>query len=163
MALSGRDPKPNKHGRTPTADWTDVPDRPYNGPSPDLPRLSNRRKWREQVVEWWDEIRAMPHCGEWAATDWRFAIETAHMKQQFWIDMDNGDMRTTMATEIRRREDQMGTTGEARRKLRIRYVDPDSMASYQDDDYEPVVEDIEQAGGQSTVTSLESRRARLTG
>jgi hypothetical protein len=165
MALTGRDPKTNKHGRTPTADWTDVPDRPYDGPSPDLPRLSGRRKWREQVVSWWDEVRVMPHCVLWTATDWRFALETAYMKQQFWVELDDGDMKTTTATEIRRREDQMGTTGEARRKLRIRYVDPTlpTGAGREADYDQPVVEDIAVAGGASTVTSLDSRRARLVG
>lgn len=165
MALTGRDPKSNKHGRTLTADWTDIPDQPYTGPSPDLPKLSRRRRWRDEVTAWWEELRVMPHCVMWNATDWRFALETASMKQQFWADLDEGEMKTTMATEIRRREDQIGTTGEARRKLRIRYVDPASVPGAYDEEPEgdPVVEDVPVAGRSAGVTSLASRRSRLAG
>lgn len=158
MALTGPAAKDIKHGRTPNADWTDVVDTPYLGPSPDLPKLSGRRRWHEQVVAWWNEVRQMPHCVLWAATDWRFGVETAVMKQQLWTDLEAGEMKTTLATEIRRREDQMGTTGEARRKLRVRYVGADEAAGQAAG---AVFGRGETAGG-GTVTELTSRRARLS-
>ncbi len=161
MALRGPAAKAVKHGRTPNADWQDVPDVQFPGPSPDLPRLARGRKWNPLVAQWWEQVRAMPHCVLWTPTDWQFAVETALMKQQFWADYADGDMKSTTATEIRRREDQMGTTGEARRKLRIRYVPADQM------DVEVVDQDAGEAepaaGGEgATVTPLESRRRRLT-
>lgn len=162
MALSGARPRNTKLGRTPSADWTDVPDLPYDGLSPDLPKLSRRRRWRDEVVEWWEEVRRMPHCRLWTPTDWRFALEIAHMKQQFWTDLDEGEMKTTTATEIRRREDQIGTTSEARRKLRVRYVHPDMVVG--DDDLDDG-EDVDQpAAGElpAAVASLTERRKRLT-
>ena len=164
MALRGPAAKAVKHGRTATADWTDVPDTPFPGPSPDLPRLPGRRRWHDMVVQWWEQVRSMPHCVLWQPTDWQFAVETAFMKQQFWVDYSAGEMKGTTATEIRRREDQLGTTGEARRKLRIRYVFPGDDAPAVDlVDAEVVVVEQEVAGsGGASVTPLADRRRRLT-
>jgi hypothetical protein len=164
MALTGPPAKGIKHGRTASADWTDVDNVPYDGPAPELPKTCGRKRWHEQVTAWWVEIRRMPHCRLWTETDWRFALETAYMKQQFWLELADGDMKSTTATELRRREDQMGTTGEARRRLRIRYVDP-AVTDDVDGDDDGAVEVIEQdvAGGGGKVTSLNSRRNRLAG
>jgi hypothetical protein len=163
MAHTGAPPKNIKHGRGGNADWTDVPDIRYDGPwTIDLPRKCGRRNWLDQVTAWWDEVKRMPHCVLWTATDWHFALETAYMKQMFWLDYQDGEMKSTAATEIRRREDQIGTTSEARRKLRIRYIDPETAA------LEPgtaEAEDDDTAGEQAEpgkVTSLASRRNRLT-
>jgi hypothetical protein len=104
----------------------------------------------------------MPHCVSWTATDWQFAVETALLKHYFWTDAAGGEVKTTAATEIRRREDNMGTTEESRRKLRIRYVDvPDEeFEDAEDDAAPPEVVHQRQAGGARPVTSLASRRAR---
>lgn len=161
MAHNGPPAMGRKLGRTPNAEWTDVPNLPYQGPSPNLPKLRGRQKWHELVEQWWENLRHMPHCITWTETDWQFALETALMKQQFWLDYQAGEMKTTAATEIRRREDQIGTTSEARRKLRIRYVDvaPDEV-DLPEDDRPPVVQHIERAGGARPVTSLAERRQR---
>ncbi len=165
MAHRGPASKAIKHGRTPSADWTEVPDVAYTGPSPALPKLSNRRRWSELVVLWWDMVREMPHCALWTPTDWHFAVETALMKQELWAEVNAGEgLRSTLATEVRRREDQMGTTAEARRKLRIRYVPADEVEEYEPDDGRPVqvVEQSRAATGGATVTPLADRRRRLT-
>ncbi len=120
MAHRGPAAKNIKHGRTPNADWTDVVEVPYPGASPDLPKLPRRERWHPMVEQWWAQIREMPHCVLWRAVDWTFALETAFMKNAYWKLAEDGEATTTMAVEIRRREDQMGTTIEALRKLRIR-------------------------------------------
>lgn len=153
MAHRGPAPKPSRHGHSPTADWTEVPDVPYSGPSPELPRLPRRAKWNDLVVHWWEQVRHMPHCSLWGPTDWAFAVETALMKHWFWTAFADGVLQSTTATEIRRREDQLGTTKEALRKLRIRYVAPQEST-----DDVPVAP----AEVSGTVTSLDSRRSRLT-
>lgn len=164
MALRGPAAKATKHGRTPTADWIDVQDVPYAGPSPDLPKLAGRRKWADLVVQWWEQVRSMPHCVLWTPTDWQFALETALMKDQFWRDFADGEMKSTAATEIRRREAVLGTTGEALRQLRIRYV-PVGEVPAQEPDLPVVVQEEQdtQAGGSvATVTPIADRRARLS-
>ncbi len=164
MAHRGPAAKTVKHGRTPNADWTDVPDTPYTGPSPDLPKLSRRRKWHPMVEQWWGQVREMPHCVLWRAVDWTYALETAHMKNAYWQAVEEGEATTTAAVEIRRREDQMGTTLEALRKLRIRYLPVDAGADdgLGDERVAQVVEqEVEDTGG-ATVTPLSSRRSRLT-
>ncbi len=160
MAHTGPPAKAAKHGRTPTnSEWIDVPDLPFDEESPGLPKLGGRKKWHSQVEAWWEEIRTMPHCRAWTVTDWRFAIDTAFMKEQLWRDIDDGEMKATLATEIRRREDQLGTTIEARRKLRIRYLDPSAFAADEDQADEAGAAGD---GGADNVTSISSRRARLT-
>ena len=58
----------------------------------------------------------MPHCALWGEEDWAFAIDTAYISAAFHA----GDIKA--ATELRQREKVMGTTLDARRDLRIRYV-----------------------------------------
>lgn len=163
MAHPGPAAKANKIGRTPAAEWLEVVDVPFGGPSPDLPKLSGRKKWSELVTQWWEQVRVMPHCVLWAAGDWQFAIETALMKEAFWREYSEGEMKSTMATEIRRRESMMGTTVEARRQLRIRYSQPvDSGGEDESSPEAQVVEQAETGGSVATVTPLADRRARLT-
>ncbi len=158
MAHPGPAQKNVKHGRTPTADWTDVVDEPYTGPSPDLPPLGRGKKWNPLVTDWWEEVRVMPHCRLWGPTDWRFATETALLKQALWRDYNAGTMKGTMATDVRRREGMMGTTLEARRQLRIRYVPTGTPVEDTSTD-----EGDEAVTTTAGVTSLHDRRRRLTG
>jgi hypothetical protein len=152
--------KEHKHGRTPSmVDWIDVPDVAYDGPSPNLPALPRRKRWHPMVEQWWAQVRTMPHCALWRPVDWTYAVETALMKQGYWNSYEAGEAKTTEAVEIRRREDQMGTTQEARRRLRIRYVDPTLVAD--DGDEEMQLEPA--AGAPDNVTSIANRRARIAG
>lgn len=161
MAHRGPAGKAVKHGRTPNAEWTDITDVPYTGPSPDLPKLPNRRKWNDLVVQWYEQVRAMPHCVLWRNTDWMFAIETAMQKHEYYASEER---TTTAAAEIRRREAMLGTTREARRQLRIRYVPAgEDQGELEDVDLPvEVVEEAEAATGGATITPLSDRRRRLT-
>jgi hypothetical protein len=162
MAHTGPPAKGNKHGRNPNVDWIDVPDVPFEEESPDLPKVRGKR-WPALVERWWENVRRMPHCALWTATDWDFAVETAFLKLAFWTEYNAGEVKSTLATEIRRREDMLGVTGEARRKLRIRYVDPGApVAAVEEPAEDLVVEEQGAAGGSGTVTPLASRRRRLT-
>lgn len=89
-----------------------------------LARLSNTgirapRTWPARTRAWWAAVSVMPHCATWDDTDWSFAIDTAVIAAAFHA----GDLR--LAAELRHRERLMGTTADARRDLRIRYVDDD--------------------------------------
>lgn len=133
MAISGRKPKEGqvRHRVPPRHDWTEVEDRPFRGPWPfRLPRRPSvpvvvdgevvrwqSQKWPEATKRWWDTIRHMPHCVLWTRADWQFALDTAEVHAR-WVETGKG------ATELRIRESRMGTTMDARRDLRIRYVEP---------------------------------------
>ncbi len=166
MAHTGPPAKGNKVGRTPTADWTEVPNEPFTGPClVNLPAKCGRRKWNPLVLQWWEITRSMPHCRLWERSDWLFAVETAFMKQELWDSYDSEDgTKTTAWTELRRREGLLGTTAEERRKLRIRYVDPKPEVGTDGDDVEPelVVDEQPVAARRGTVTPIGSRRSRLT-
>jgi hypothetical protein len=122
--MPGPPPKDVKHGHTARAlAWTDVPDVPFED-GPPLPPLGGRKRWHPLVQQWWVIVSRMPHCVLWRAEDWHKALELAYDKDLYWR---NGNDRTTsQATEIRRKEDQLGIGMDARTKLRIRYVTPKS-------------------------------------
>lgn len=145
MARPGVAQKDQKIGRTPNGDWTLVPDVPFRAPKRrDLPKLVLGAPVRAEVRTWWNTIKAMPHCVMWSESDWLFAFDTAVLKQEFYAEP-----HASLAAEIRRREDQLGTTAEARRKLGIRYVAPGASTRA------PV------AKAAAGVSSLDERRARI--
>ena len=85
MALAGRPPSNNPRNRNAkTYDWSPVENTPYDGQSPDLPARNGRQRWHRETLAWWDAVRRMPHCRLWTDTDWRFAIETAVLVDEFW-------------------------------------------------------------------------------
>ena len=86
----------------------------------------------------------MPHCVLWQPSDWQFAIDTAVLHAAF----ARGDL--ARSKELRVREKVLGTTAEARRDLRIRYVGAEAAP--------------EEPQAPAAVVDLESeRRRRLLG
>lgn len=128
MPIAGRKPKPRdqiRHRVPPVHDWTEVVDEPYRGPAPLLPpryrtieddaaNHSIRIKWPARTQKWWAIVSAMPHCVLWTDADWQFALDTAECHARF-VEGGSG-------AELRQREKIIGTTADARRDLRIRYV-----------------------------------------
>jgi hypothetical protein len=140
MPAAGRKPNegtPVRHRVKPTHDWIEVADVRFAG-SPALPKVqAGQPSWPTQTQRWWKAISTMPHCALWGEEDWAFAIDTAFVSAQF----HRGDIKA--ATELRQREKVMGTTLDARRDLRIRYV--------------PAGADEERVG----ITAIEEYRKRL--
>lgn len=160
MPAAGRKPSDGpKHGRTPVVhDWHEVPDVPYDGKKPSLPRHRrfvdkeggvHRIPLHEQTRAWWRDVSTMPHCVLWAKSDWRFAVATALVADMLY----QGDRQA--AAELRMRERVLGTTLDARRDLRIRYVKSEAAA-------DPDSTESGQAEVPATVSSLEDRRRRIT-
>lgn len=130
MPVSGRKPKPAGQARNrnkPTHDWTEVEDIPFDAPPVELPVMRNEIDKDGQVmtypihprtVEWWADVSTMPHCRLWGPAEWRFAITTALVADALYYG------RTAVAGELRQREKVLGTTADARRDLRIKYVQP---------------------------------------
>lgn len=122
--ITGRRPKEDgqKVNRHPlTQGWTEVPDIPFDLETafPEAaarPRLPGRMP--AATKRWWAAISTMPHCVLWQDSDWSFAIDTGILHARFV----KGE--TVRAGELRMRERRMGTTVEARRDLRIRYINP---------------------------------------
>lgn len=86
------------------------------------------QEWPAETKRWWRTVSRMPHCVLWTDADWQFALDTALIAAGFHA----GDMR--LATELRAREKILGTTGDARRDLRIRYVDQAAEDEANEDD-----------------------------
>lgn len=165
MAVTGRKPKdgPKRNRVAAVHEWTTVVDEPYGGPRPELPD-ARRVEWTDRELgrqsdmmplqpltfAWWDRIAAMPHCVLWSAADWQYAVTTALVADAVFA----GDVR--LAGELRQRERVLGTTLDARRDLRIRYVPAEDVAD-QDEEQQPAAA----AGGERPVTRLADRRRRL--
>ena len=119
MPVVGRKPnegKPVRHRVKPVHEWTEVEDDAFDG-APELPKpAQGRAPWPPETKAWWKVVSRMPHCILWDDSDWQFAFDTARVAAAF----HGGDVRA--ATELRQREKVMGTTVDARRDLRIRYV-----------------------------------------
>lgn len=133
MPVTGRKAKPAGtalNRNKPTHEWTEVEDVPFtHGPAlPAFPK-GDDADWHPMTLEWWDDVRTMPHVRLWKRSDWRFAFDTALVADVLY----SGDVRA--ATELRNREKVLGTTGDYRRDLRIRYIEP--RASRPDDEETP--------------------------
>jgi hypothetical protein len=127
MAMAGRKPseRPTVTRHKPTHDWAEIPNVNYSGECPELPLSRTVLKYGEPVEvpiekrtrNWWNALIKMPHCILWQESDWEFAVDTAMVHA-----MANHGAISAMA-ELRMREKVMGTTVDARRDLRIRYVE----------------------------------------
>lgn len=121
MGLPGSKPnegQPIRHRNKERHEWIDVERRAHRG-GPRLPATQpTGLPWPEATKQWWAVIRRMPHAVLWDEADWRFALDTATIVAAFHA----GDMK--QAVEVRQREKVLGTTLDARRDLRIRYVEP---------------------------------------
>ncbi len=139
---AGRKPKEDRsqvRHRIAVLDFDDIPDIPFDGPKLParwvIPRGSDVEKrvaWPKATARWWESIRRMPHTKDWADTDWEFAFTTAELHVRAVVEGKMG------MTELRARERRMGTTAEARRDMRMRYVKP-SVASEREDAGETTV------------------------
>src|SRR6056297_915239 len=136
----------------PTHDWVNVLNVPYDGPKPDLPltRQIMVKNGEVEIVpvedrtrEWWRVISTMPHCILWTESDWQYALDTA------MVHASSVYGSVTAASELRQRERILGVTMDARRDLRIRYVEDESQ------------EKTTPTAGRANVTKLNDRRARL--
>lgn len=154
MPISGAKPsdRPTVNRNKPTHDWTSVPNQPYTGPRPELPltRQVMVKNGEVEIVpveertrEWWRVVSSMPHCVLWSDSDWIFALDTA------MVHAASVYGSVTASSELRQRERILGTTMDARRDLRIRYVDEESP------------EEANSTAGVAGVTQIKDRRSRL--
>ncbi len=115
MPLPGPEPSETKRRRNKdTHEWVQVENVRFDN-APELPR--KRGRWSQMTRRWWTAISTMPHCILWDDADWQFAFDTALIAAAFHA----GNVKA--ATELRQRERIMGTTLDARRDLRIKYVE----------------------------------------
>jgi len=133
MPVAGAKPKADRsqirHRNTPVHEWTEVDDVPFTG----APPLRDRETqvswadagtvpgsgWPQATLDWWADVSTMPHAKLWRRADWRFAQDTAEIHartMEAW--------RGYTGAELRAREKVLGLTADARRDLRIRYVEP---------------------------------------
>jgi len=114
MAIRGKKPRDPNANQTGVNVWTEVPDRPYTGPKPPLPREFGR--WTR---DWWKAVSSMPHCVLWRPGDWQFALDTARLHDRWASGSHDASI-----SALTRRELLLGMTFDSRKALRIRYVNP---------------------------------------
>lgn len=134
MGLPGAKPKADRsqvRHRVPVAEWTEVANVPFTD-APPLPARDGRRDWAavadngvvpgidwpDSTKRWYGVVSKMPHAKLWEPGDWEFVYATAEVHartQEGWKGFTGG--------ELRQREKLLGLYADARRDLRIRYVD----------------------------------------
>jgi len=103
----------------------------YDGEHPELPLSRTVLKGDEPIEipiekrtrDWWTALCKMPHCVLWQDSDWAFALDTA------MVHAAASHGQVTAMAELRMREKVLGTTVDARRDLRIRYVEPEAQVA----------------------------------
>lgn len=127
MPLGGSKPTPEgqpKQNRNPTAEWIEVEDVPFGGPWPELPDTYSEacgepekgESWTPATRRWFNVLKRMPHAVLWGESDWEHLLATAIVHHRFVRG------NTGAASELRRREREMGISADARRDLRIKYI-----------------------------------------
>ena len=152
MARPGNAADPRSANRHPTAEWLEVPDVPFDWAAAGR-ALPGHREWHPDVVTWFGVVAAMPHAATWRDSDWLSVYDLAAIKQTFY----QGAASAGLVTEMRKREDDIGVTSEARTKLRVRYVTPDTHTPAATE--QPPASDP--AAGAGSVTPIASARDRL--
>jgi len=118
LPLTGTKPKAeHRHRIKAPHEWQEIPHIPFKRGLKLPPLQWNGLPWSRRTRDWWRVISRMPHCILWDEADWGFALDTAYVHAAFCIDVRH-------ANELRQREKIMGTTMDARRDLRIRYIEP---------------------------------------
>lgn len=157
MPRPGREPSPEPNHRNPRVEWTEVEDKPYKGKRPKLPptrAITNSMGQQINLslqpitLDWWDTVTTMPHCALWGPGDWTHALTSA-----FVADAAHTGVAGAWA-ELRKRENVMGVTADARVALRIRYVPVGSLKKG------PAVPVTAAKAGTATVTNIDERRLR---
>ena len=136
-----------RHRVKPVHDWVEVEEVPFT----EAPEWPSYRSASAASRRWWDAVSSMPHCVLWRAAEWQYAMDTAELHNMLY-----GFNETKLASEVRQRERVLGTTLEARMKLRIRYVDPERSDASSGSG-------AAGSGGVASVTELDPRRARVFG
>lgn len=134
MGVPGAKPKEDRSQivhRARVHEFTEVANVPFSDPPGLLPRAAQGQTawadagvipgddWPPATRHWWGVISRMPHCILWSEADWAFAQATAECHARFaegW--------KGYTGSELRQREKLLGVFLDARRDLRIKYVDP---------------------------------------
>lgn len=115
----------------------------------DDPRCGEREEWNPQTLRWWHNWRASPQGTRMVtAVDWDYMLDTALMHHQMW---ESSGKNSERAAEIRIRVANFGATPGDRLRLR------------QEIELPPEQYPIGNAPQDDNITSLNDRRARMTG
>lgn len=78
------------------------------------PELPDEIPWPAKTRQWWASLPDTPGSDGWTASDWEFLMTTALVHADVW-----GNSNFDRLSELRVREEEMGITPSARKKLGI--------------------------------------------
>lgn len=124
MPFPGPAPKPadqrvNRSAKV--ADTLKVTNTPYLD-APALPARNpeDNTPWSTAARAFWTTLSTMPHCCLWSAMDWELAVQTVSLYER---TREPGNVGLGAHRELRARDKSLGMSLDARRCLRIEYVD----------------------------------------
>lgn len=136
MGISGPPPKedpirPNKATFDKTEIWADGVVR-----GPELP---TDVFWHPITRQWYHKWRVSAQSTVMEQSDWDMLIDTALLHHHYWADKMSAAQRVALAGEIRQRTATIGSTFEARLKLRM--VIRDDAPGVDEDDLTAIAQD----------------------
>ena len=78
------------------------------------PELPDWIDWPKKTLQWWAALADTPGADTWSASDWEFLASTALIHADIW-----GDSNFDRLNELRVREEEMGITPSARKRIGI--------------------------------------------
>lgn len=123
--MAGRGPAPkkkqnrsNRH-KPQRGEWVRLPAEPYDGPTPNLPRVKGGllKATKDTWKIWWSS----PMAHKWTESDWPVLQQLIVMTDKITRALNSGEFYTgfaSMVTEARYLRDQLGISEKGRRDLR---------------------------------------------
>ena len=108
-----------------------------------------QRDWHPMTKKWWDGMRRSPLTVDCGPEDWSFLLDTAFLHHLAWTDG-----QPKLFAEVRLRAAKFGVTPEDRARLGIEITKPAPPTGQRK---------AKAKAAPSNVSSIEDRRARLTG
>ena len=109
--------------------------------------LPGNETWHPRTAALWESLRRLPLLANEPTLGWEFLLDTMLMHHTMWTKG-----RWEFASEVRLRLAKYGATPEDRMRLKIKITTP----------VDETQKTTQQQNGQSSVSDIASRRARLT-
>lgn len=81
-------------------------------------------RWPDRTMSWYRAVSRMPHTRDWTREDWEFCWDVAEQHARF-----HEGWKGYGGSELRLCRRMLGDTWDARRDLRIRYLDAEQWAA----------------------------------
>lgn len=138
---------------TPNVKAPPLPPRAMLSGDSDAPTGAGLGRWPDRTMSWYRAVSRMPHTRDWSQEDWEFCWDVAEQHARF-----HEGWKGYGGSELRLCRRMLGDTWDARRDLRIRYLDAEQWAAKLKAERKASGADLKATGTDASVTSLDAFR-----